>query len=66
MCSRVSLGLLSMWFCLCVCPSAGSVSILPTVLYLVLGVLRELVHRPANISNGKGNMSAVGLRIGCR
>uniref|UniRef100_A0A3B4UBB4 HEAT repeat-containing protein 5A n=1 Tax=Seriola dumerili TaxID=41447 RepID=A0A3B4UBB4_SERDU len=30
-----------------VCSPEGSVSILPTVLYLLLGVLRELVHLPA-------------------
>ncbi|XP_071355215.1 HEAT repeat-containing protein 5A isoform X3 [Trachinotus anak] len=29
-----------------VCSPEGSVSILPTVLYLLLGVLRELVHQP--------------------
>ncbi|XP_060939458.1 HEAT repeat-containing protein 5A [Limanda limanda] len=29
-----------------VCSPEGSVSVLPTVLYLLLGVLRELVHRP--------------------
>ncbi|XP_011618311.2 LOW QUALITY PROTEIN: HEAT repeat-containing protein 5A [Takifugu rubripes] len=32
-----------------ICSPQGSVSVLPTVLYLVLGVFRELVHRPANI-----------------
>ncbi|XP_044231866.1 HEAT repeat-containing protein 5A isoform X2 [Thunnus albacares] len=30
-----------------VCSPEGSVSILPTVLYLLLGVLRELVHQPS-------------------
>ncbi|XP_068607819.1 HEAT repeat-containing protein 5A [Brachionichthys hirsutus] len=30
-----------------VCSPEGSVSILPTVLYLLLGVLRELVHKPS-------------------
>lgn len=30
---------------------AGSVSILPTVLYLLLGVIRELVHQPRNTGN---------------
>ncbi|KAM7376460.1 hypothetical protein PAMP_006191 [Pampus punctatissimus] len=29
-----------------ICSPEGSVSILPTVLYLLLGVLRELVHQP--------------------
>ncbi|KAK5857880.1 hypothetical protein PBY51_011093 [Eleginops maclovinus] len=31
-----------------ICSPEGSVSILPTVLYLLLGVLRELVHLPSN------------------
>ncbi|KAL3969204.1 growth factor receptor-bound protein 10 [Sarotherodon galilaeus] len=30
-----------------ICSPEGSVSILPTVLYLLLGVLRELVHQPS-------------------
>lgn len=33
------------------CRSAGSVSILPTVLYLLLGVFRELVHLPTPAGN---------------
>lgn len=36
-----------------VCSPAGSVSILPTVLYLLLGVLRELVHWPTHSGNTK-------------
>uniref|UniRef100_A0A3B4ZDP3 HEAT repeat-containing protein 5A n=1 Tax=Stegastes partitus TaxID=144197 RepID=A0A3B4ZDP3_9TELE len=32
-----------------VCSPEGSVSILPTVLYLLLGVLRELVHQPTGL-----------------
>ncbi|XP_035024699.2 HEAT repeat-containing protein 5A isoform X1 [Hippoglossus stenolepis] len=31
-----------------VCSPEGSVSVLPTVLYLLLGVLRELVHQPSS------------------
>ncbi|XP_062252890.1 HEAT repeat-containing protein 5A isoform X1 [Platichthys flesus] len=30
-----------------ICSPEGSVSVLPTVLYLLLGVLRELVHQPS-------------------
>ncbi|KAJ0063184.1 hypothetical protein NL108_013353 [Boleophthalmus pectinirostris] len=33
------------------CSPEGSVSILPTVLYLLLGVLRELVHRPCSLTD---------------
>uniref|UniRef100_A0A3Q1AXC4 HEAT repeat-containing protein 5A n=1 Tax=Amphiprion ocellaris TaxID=80972 RepID=A0A3Q1AXC4_AMPOC len=32
-----------------ICSPEGSVSILPTVLYLLLGVLRELVHQPMGL-----------------
>lgn len=39
-----------------VCSPAGSVSILPTVLYLLLGVLRELVHWPTHSGNAKPNI----------
>uniref|UniRef100_A0A671UYL6 HEAT repeat-containing protein 5A n=1 Tax=Sparus aurata TaxID=8175 RepID=A0A671UYL6_SPAAU len=39
-----------------VCSPEGSVSILPTVLYLLLGVLRELVHLP---TGGAGLSSVV-------
>lgn len=35
-----------------VCSPEGSVSILPTVLYLLLGVLRELVHTQASTHSG--------------
>ncbi|XP_068195506.1 HEAT repeat-containing protein 5A isoform X2 [Antennarius striatus] len=37
-----------------VCSPEGSVSILPTVLYLLLGVLRELLHKPRT-HNGTDN-----------
>nr|XP_020510294.1 HEAT repeat-containing protein 5A isoform X2 [Labrus bergylta] len=43
-----------------VCSPEGSVSILPTVLYLLLGVLRELVHQPSThtvVSVGGGSAS---------
>ncbi|XP_028994426.1 HEAT repeat-containing protein 5A isoform X2 [Betta splendens] len=30
-----------------ICSPEGSVSVLPTILYLLLGVIRELVHRPS-------------------
>ncbi|KAK7879214.1 hypothetical protein WMY93_034005 [Mugilogobius chulae] len=33
------------------CSPEGSVSVLPTVLYLLLGVLRELVHRPHHLQS---------------
>lgn len=39
-----------------VCSPAGSVSILPTVLYLLLGVLRELVHWPTHSGNTKSTI----------
>uniref|UniRef100_A0A3B4G4Y2 HEAT repeat-containing protein 5A n=1 Tax=Pundamilia nyererei TaxID=303518 RepID=A0A3B4G4Y2_9CICH len=35
-----------------ICSPEGSVSILPTVLYLLLGVLRELVHQPSAQTGG--------------
>uniref|UniRef100_A0A671UXR2 HEAT repeat-containing protein 5A n=1 Tax=Sparus aurata TaxID=8175 RepID=A0A671UXR2_SPAAU len=38
---------LTVWYFSSLCRPAGSVSILPTVLYLLLGVLRELVHLPS-------------------
>ncbi|KAL7380923.1 hypothetical protein ABVT39_026023 [Epinephelus coioides] len=37
-----------------VCSPEGSVSILPTVLYLLLGVLRELVHQPSTHTGSVG------------
>ncbi|TKS86123.1 HEAT repeat-containing protein 5A [Collichthys lucidus] len=37
-----------------VCSPEGSVSILPTVLYLLLGVLRELVHQPSTHTANTG------------
>ncbi|XP_029900277.1 HEAT repeat-containing protein 5A isoform X2 [Myripristis murdjan] len=48
-----------------ICSPEGSVSILPTVLYLLLGVLRELVHLPgthtgAVVSVGSGGVGGVG------
>uniref|UniRef100_H3CA84 HEAT repeat-containing protein 5A n=1 Tax=Tetraodon nigroviridis TaxID=99883 RepID=H3CA84_TETNG len=47
-CQLVSLALCILSELPSICSPQGSVSILPTVLHLVLGVLRELVHRPAN------------------
>ncbi|XP_041668819.1 HEAT repeat-containing protein 5A isoform X4 [Cheilinus undulatus] len=45
-----------------VCSPEGSVSILPTVLYLLLGVLRELVHQPGtNTVPASGSAGAAGL-----
>lgn len=46
-----------------VCSPEGSVSILPTVLYLLLGVLRELVHQPGTntASPVSGSAGAAGL-----
>uniref|UniRef100_A0A8P4GFY8 HEAT repeat-containing protein 5A n=1 Tax=Dicentrarchus labrax TaxID=13489 RepID=A0A8P4GFY8_DICLA len=42
-----------------VCSPEGSVSILPTVLYLLLGVLRELVHQPSSAGGGGGGLGSV-------
>ncbi|XP_041668817.1 HEAT repeat-containing protein 5A isoform X2 [Cheilinus undulatus] len=46
-----------------VCSPEGSVSILPTVLYLLLGVLRELVHQPGTNTAvpASGSAGAAGL-----
>ncbi|XP_074548207.1 HEAT repeat-containing protein 5A isoform X2 [Halichoeres trimaculatus] len=42
-----------------VCSPEGSVSILPTVLYLLLGVLRELVHQPNTHTVGGASLGTV-------
>uniref|UniRef100_UPI0037E9B09A HEAT repeat-containing protein 5A n=1 Tax=Semicossyphus pulcher TaxID=241346 RepID=UPI0037E9B09A len=46
-----------------VCSPEGSVSILPTVLYLLLGVLRELVHQPSSQTGAPvaGSVGGAGL-----
>uniref|UniRef100_A0A673BSA6 HEAT repeat-containing protein 5A n=1 Tax=Sphaeramia orbicularis TaxID=375764 RepID=A0A673BSA6_9TELE len=41
----------------------GSVSILPTVLYLLLGVLRELVHQPMVTGSGGGTGGGASLVV---
>ncbi|XP_049451782.1 HEAT repeat-containing protein 5A isoform X1 [Epinephelus fuscoguttatus] len=43
-----------------VCSPEGSVSILPTVLYLLLGVLRELVHQPSTHTGAPEPAGSVG------
>ncbi|XP_026160958.1 HEAT repeat-containing protein 5A, partial [Mastacembelus armatus] len=43
-----------------VCSPEGSVSILPTVLYLLLGVLRELVLQPSTCTSNTHGASALG------
>ncbi|XP_076604038.1 HEAT repeat-containing protein 5A isoform X2 [Chaetodon auriga] len=43
-----------------VCSPEGSVSILPTVLYLLLGVLRELVHQPSTHTGSPVAAGSVG------
>ncbi|XP_047467316.1 HEAT repeat-containing protein 5A [Mugil cephalus] len=47
-----------------ICSPEGSVSILPTVLYLLLGVLRELVHQPSTQTGLPGAPAAVGAGPG--
>ncbi|CAJ1074884.1 HEAT repeat-containing protein 5A isoform X4 [Xyrichtys novacula] len=42
-----------------ICSPEGSVSILPTVLYLLLGVLRELVHQPTTHTVGGASLGSV-------
>lgn len=42
-----------------ICSPEGSVSVLPTVLYLILGVLQELVHRPLTLSGPASGPSAL-------
>ncbi|XP_008275344.1 HEAT repeat-containing protein 5A [Stegastes partitus] len=44
-----------------VCSPEGSVSILPTVLYLLLGVLRELVHQPSTHTGAPAAAPGAGL-----
>uniref|UniRef100_A0A673BUG6 HEAT repeat-containing protein 5A n=1 Tax=Sphaeramia orbicularis TaxID=375764 RepID=A0A673BUG6_9TELE len=46
-----------------VCSPEGSVSILPTVLYLLLGVLRELVHQPMVTGSGGGTGGGASLVV---
>ncbi|XP_042372992.1 HEAT repeat-containing protein 5A-like, partial [Plectropomus leopardus] len=46
-----------------VCSPEGSVSILPTVLYLLLGVLRELVHQPSTHTGAAAAGSAGGAGV---
>ncbi|XP_056249750.1 HEAT repeat-containing protein 5A isoform X2 [Seriola aureovittata] len=50
-----------------VCSPEGSVSILPTVLYLLLGVLRELVHLPVTHTGvpaaGSGGGACLGVVV---
>ncbi|GAA6234638.1 HEAT repeat-containing protein 5A, partial [Lates japonicus] len=48
-----------------VCSPEGSVSILPTVLYLLLGVLRELVHQPSTHTGAvaAGSGGGAGLAV---
>ncbi|XP_054861607.1 HEAT repeat-containing protein 5A isoform X4 [Amphiprion ocellaris] len=46
-----------------ICSPEGSVSILPTVLYLLLGVLRELVHQPSTHTGAPAAASGVGLGL---
>ncbi|KAM4625645.1 HEAT repeat-containing protein 5A [Polymixia lowei] len=47
-----------------ICSPEGSVSILPTVLYLLLGVLRELLHQPTTHTGvGVGSGVGVGLTL---
>ncbi|XP_008312892.1 HEAT repeat-containing protein 5A isoform X2 [Cynoglossus semilaevis] len=43
-----------------ICSPEGSVSILPTVLYLLLGVLKEVVHQPST-HTGPGDTAGLGL-----
>ncbi|XP_039994056.1 HEAT repeat-containing protein 5A isoform X3 [Xiphias gladius] len=47
-----------------VCSPEGSVSILPTVLYLLLGVLRELVHQPSTHAGAPAAGSGGGAGLG--
>ncbi|XP_058470663.1 HEAT repeat-containing protein 5A isoform X2 [Solea solea] len=46
-----------------ICSPEGSVSILPTVLYLLLGVLRELVHQPSTYTAGAVGGANVGVVV---
>lgn len=49
-----------------VCPLTGSVSILPTVLYLLLGVIRELVHQPStHTGNTHINLNCLCSHLSC-
>ncbi|XP_028251325.1 HEAT repeat-containing protein 5A isoform X3 [Parambassis ranga] len=46
-----------------ICSPEGSVSILPTVLYLLLGVLRELVHQPCTHTGASAVASGGGASL---
>nr|XP_046269809.1 HEAT repeat-containing protein 5A isoform X2 [Scatophagus argus] len=63
-CRLVSSALLVLSELPSVCSPEGSVSVLPTVLYLLLGVFRELVHLPSTHSVAPGVDSAGGAGLG--
>ncbi|KAF3700710.1 HEAT repeat-containing protein 5A [Channa argus] len=46
-----------------ICSPEGSVSILPTVLYLLLGVIRELIHQPSTHTAAAGDGTGLSVVV---
>uniref|UniRef100_A0A3Q3X6B3 LAA1-like C-terminal TPR repeats domain-containing protein n=1 Tax=Mola mola TaxID=94237 RepID=A0A3Q3X6B3_MOLML len=64
-CQLVSSALYVLSELLSVCSPEGSVSILPTVLYLLLGVIRELVHQHSHTMPTESSLQALKSVVMC-